>query len=214
MMPVEPVARPINKPELFVLTALSAVLHWWRLFTPDAVVFDELHYKHFAGHYLDGTHYYDVHPPLAKLLFAAVAKLSGASAQAMLGSDPVVSLRILPALLGTLVVPLVYVILRQLGAQRNVATIGASAILLENALLVDSRFALIEPIMIPFGLMAVALYLGARNRDKTSRWLLLVASAFAAGLSFSAKWTGASALAVVLSAWAFDVWRARRPLGR
>ncbi len=77
MMQGARIARPIWNPELAVFTVLSGVLHFARLFSPNAVLFDEAHYKRFAGHYLDGTFYYDVHPPLANLLYAAVAFVAG-----------------------------------------------------------------------------------------------------------------------------------------
>src|SRR5580765_4941186 len=83
-------------PELLVLTVLSVATHFWRLFTPNAVVFDELHFKHFAGHYFDHTFYFDVHPPLANLLFAAVARMAGVPAPTLLGDAPVPVLRIVP----------------------------------------------------------------------------------------------------------------------
>ena len=199
-------------PELLVLTALSALTHFWKLFTPNAVVFDEVHYKHFAGTYLAGTRYFDVHPPLANLLYAGVARVFGISATTLLGDEPAVQLRLLPALLGTLVVPLVYVILRQLGAARRTATLGAFAVLCENALLVDSRLTLIEPLLICFGLVAVTLYLAARGQRGAARWLLLGASAFFAGCALAAKWTGASALGLITVAWFFEQPRTRATL--
>lgn len=196
-------------PELFVLTALAAVTRFWHLFTPKAVVFDELHYKHFAGHYLNGTHYYDVHPPLGKLLYAAVARLLDVPASVMLGPDPVVGLRVLPAVFGTLMVPLAYLILRQLGAVRRVATLAAFAVLCENALIADSRFALLEPLLIGFGLIAISLYLAARRSSGNRRWLMLAFSAFAAGCAIAVKWTGASALGLIAVAWFFEERRTR-----
>ena len=205
--------RP-KTPELPLLTALSALLHFWHLFTPNAVVFDEMHYKHFAGHYLDGTHYFDVHPPFVKLLYAAVAWLAGVPANTMLGPAPVTILRVIPAFCGTLFVPLAYIILRQLGASRRVATLAGVAVLCENALLVDTRFALIEPIMICAALGAMSLYLAARRRNGLQRWALLAASTLLAGLAMTSKWTGASGLAVVLAAWAYDMWRESRRVPR
>src|SRR5215467_7626007 len=97
--------KRLRTPELLALTALSALSHFWRLFTPNVVVFDEKYYKEFAGHYLVGTFYTDVHPPLVNLLYAAVARLSGVPASALLGPEPVTVLRALPALCGTLIVP-------------------------------------------------------------------------------------------------------------
>jgi dolichyl-phosphate-mannose-protein mannosyltransferase len=205
--------RPFS-PELLVLTALSALTHFWKLFTPNVVVFDEVHYKHFAGTYLAGTRYFDVHPPLANLLYAAVARVFGISATTLLGNAPAVQLRLLPALLGTFVVPLVYVILRQLGAARRVATLGAFAVLCENALLLDSRLILIEPLLICVGLVAVTLYLAARERSGASRWFLLGTSAFFAGCALSAKWTGASALGLIMVAWFVEQPRTRATLRR
>lgn len=216
-MPVVPsvrFSRLIRAPELLAITILSAIAHFWRLSMPHAVVFDEMHYKRFSGHYLDATHYFDGHPPLVKLLFGAVAKLAGVPADAMLGTQPVEVIRVLPAFMGTLFAPLVYVILRQLGAARQVATLGAVAVLCENALLVDTRFALIEPFMIAIGLVAVVCFLESRGRDGAPHWILLAASAFTAGCAIASKWTGASALGLIMAAWAYDVWRTRPSIVR
>lgn len=202
--------RKIWNPELAIFAVLSAVLHFWQLFTPHAVIFDEAHYKRFAGHYLDGTFYYDVHPPLANLLYAAVAKLAGIPAATMLAVDaPVPVLRVLPAFFGAIVIPLVYVILRELGATRRVATFGAFVLLCENALLADSRFAFVEPLLIGFGIAAIACYLASRDRDGAARISWLVVSAIFAGCAISCKWTGASALGLIGLAWLYESWKTK-----
>src|SRR5215472_18767866 len=110
--------KRLLNPELYVLTAASALTHFWRLFTPNAVVWDEVYFKRFAGHYFNHAFYFDVHPPLANLLFAGVARIAGVPAATLLSDAPVPVLRILPALCGTLLVPLGYAMLRELGASR------------------------------------------------------------------------------------------------
>jgi dolichyl-phosphate-mannose-protein mannosyltransferase len=200
----------LRNPELIALTALSALTRFWRLFTPNAVVFDELHYEHYAGHYLNGTYYFDVHPPLGKLLYAAEARLFGVSPAVLLGGEPAPALRIMPALLGALLIPLIYILLRQLRASRSVAALGAFVVLCDNALLVDSRLILLEPLFIPLGVISIVLFLEARTLATTARLWVLALAAFAAGCAMSIKWTGASALAVILGVWLSDMLTERR----
>ena len=197
-------------PELAVLTILSAITRFWHLSTPNAVVFDETYYKTFAGHYLARSYFFDLHPPLGKLLFAAVAHVFGVPASTLIGPDPVVILRVLPAFFGTLMVPLAYIILRQLDGSRRVASLGAFAVLCENALIVDSRLTLMEPFLIGFGLAAITLFLAARHATGRSRYAWLATSALMAGCALSVKWTGASALGLILAAWFFDAAGSRR----
>jgi dolichyl-phosphate-mannose-protein mannosyltransferase len=197
-------ARLVFNPEFIALLGLSALTRFWSLFTPNAVVFDELHFEHHAGHYLDGTYYFDVHPPLGKLLYAAEARLFGISTGTLLAGQPAVVLRVLPALLGTLLVPLIYILLRQLRASRSVAALGGFLVLCDNALLVDSRLILLEPLLISFGLTAIVLFLAARAHAGAARLWLLSLAAFAAGCAISVKWTGASALGVILVVWLAD----------
>jgi dolichyl-phosphate-mannose-protein mannosyltransferase len=206
--------KRLLNPELLALTVLSAASHFWRLFTPNAVVFDEVYYKQFAGHYFAHTFYVDVHPPLANLLYAAVARIAGVPVEALLGEMPVPVLRVLPALCGALIVPLGYILLRELEGTRRVATLGAIALLCENALLVDTRLALVEPLIVCAGLAAVAAYLGARASTGGRRWALVALAGLLAGVDVSLKWTGASALGIILAVCAFDVWRSRAPSGR
>src|ERR1041384_5010836 len=144
--------RSGSLPELWILTALTAVLHFWRLLMPRAVVFDEMHYERFAGNFLNHSYLFDVHPPLGRMMFAGFAKLLGIPAAALTQPVPEPLLRVLPAAFGIALVPLVFILLRQLGATRRIATLGALAILLENALLVASRFILPDIFLIVFGL--------------------------------------------------------------
>lgn len=196
--------RAAALPELWVLSALSATLHFWHLFSPRAVVFDELWYEKFVGYYLTGAHFFDVHPPLGRLMFLGFASVLHLRPGDLLTPVAEPALRLLPALFGTILIPLVFVILRQLGASRRVATIAAIAVLLDNALLVMSRIILPDIFLIVFGLGAVSAYLAARVRAGTSRWGFLILSALLAGCALSVKWTGASGLGVVLAVWFVD----------
>jgi dolichyl-phosphate-mannose-protein mannosyltransferase len=208
-----PLARVRARPEVWALTAVSIALHFVKLYDPNAVVFDELHYERFTGDYLHHQYLFDVHPPLGRLLLAGAAALMRIPAAKFIAPEPVPLLRALPAAFGAALVPLIYLLLRQLGANRRIATLGATLLLLENALLVLSRIIVVDVVLIAFGMMALTSYLAARRRSGPSRWAWLTLSAALAGASLSVKWTGASALGMILAAWFVENVRGRRRLG-
>ncbi len=192
-----------------MLTAIAVLTRCWSLFTPAAVVFDEVYFKVYAGDYLTGSYYFDPHPPLGKLLLAAWAWITHQDPATLTGGDPAVVLRVLPAIAGALIIPVFYLFLRQLGASRRVSTLGAAVLLLDNALLVESRFILIDSMLILFGLAAVTCFLAARRHSGRLRFSLIAASALLAGLAASTKWTGLTALGLIGLIWLTDQLRRR-----
>ena len=197
--------------ELFVLAALALLTRCWGLFSPRIVIWDEVHFERFTAAYFSGRYYVDVHPPLGKLLLAGAARLLGVSGAALAANQSTPVLRILPAIAGALIIPVVYLILCELGAGRRVATLGGAMLLLDNALLVESRLILMDSMLALFGLTAVWLYLASRPRSGSTRWAFLVSAATMAGMAASIKWTGLSALGLILLAWcAESVVRRRR----
>lgn len=191
------------RPELIGLIVAAFATRITGLFTPNAVVFDEVYFKAFAGHYLDGFYYFDIHPPLGKLILAGLAKLLDLAPEALINGTAL-SLRFLPALAGLLLIPLIWGILRRLGASRPFAFLGAALVLFDNALLVESRFILMDTMLLLFGLGALYFYLVARDTITHWRWLWFATAAASAGAAASIKWTGLTALALIGLIWAWD----------
>lgn len=202
--------RFLARPELLLLVMLAALTRFWHLTTPHAFVFDEVYYEPFAGAYLAHSYIFDVHPPLGRMMFAATARLLGVPASMLMQPVPVPSLRLLSAFFGTLLVPLVYHMLRQLGASRRVAALAGAAVVFDNGLLMMSRVAVPDIVLIVFGLAAISCYLAARTRGGGPRVICVVAAALFAGLALSIKWTGASALGLILLALARETVTRRR----
>jgi dolichyl-phosphate-mannose-protein mannosyltransferase len=195
---------PRFQPELFVLTILALITRFWGLFSPRAVVWDEVHYEQFAGAYFTGNYYVDVHPPLGKLFFAAAARLLGISSGVLASAQPAPLLRVLPALAGALIIPLIYLLLRELGSGRRTATFGALLLLVDNAMLVESRLILPDMILLFFGMLAVLAYANARTSAGRMRLMWVAISAAAGGIALSIKWTGLSALALIGLVWVVE----------
>jgi dolichyl-phosphate-mannose-protein mannosyltransferase len=195
-------------PELVWLIFLAAMTRLAAITHPRAIVFDEVYFRETALRYLDGSYFFDLHPPLGKLLLAGWAKLVGVTATAQ-STDPAVALRVLPALAGTALVAVFYQLLRELAASRRVATFGTALLLLDNAILVESRLTLIDSMLLLFGISAITCYLASRRRTGRARWILLIVSAALAGMAVSTKLTGLSAIGVIGLVWLVQTLRNR-----
>src|SRR5205085_10354842 len=115
---------------LYMFTFIYLMFNYFR--------FDEVHFGKFASYYLRRTYYYDVHPPLGKLMFAGMGWLLNYDGHFLfehIGDDylknnvPYVGLRALPTTLGALYVPLVYSIMIESGYNIFAATLAAVLIL-------------------------------------------------------------------------------------
>lgn len=207
--------RLFRYPELWVVTVLALVTRLWQLGVPHAIVFDEVYFRQFASDYLSGHFFFDIHPPLVKLIFAGIGTLFHLSAaQVQSGMPGDVILRTLPAFAGAALVPLMYVIIRQLGLGRRIAAFGALLVLADNALLVESRFVLMDSLLLLFGMGALSAYLYLRRMTGAWRWLWVVIVAVLLGMLVSTKWTGLAIAGLIFATWVIDSVVRRAPWQR
>ncbi|XP_062361866.1 protein O-mannosyl-transferase 1 isoform X4 [Cinclus cinclus] len=192
---------------LVALTVMGLISRLWGLCYPRAVVFDEVYYGQFVSLYMKRIFFVDDSgPPFGHMLLALGGYLGGFDGNFLwnrIGAEysmnvPVWSLRFLPALAGALCVPLAYQILVELHFSHCAALGAALLILLENSLITQSRFMLLESILIFFILLAVLSYLKFYNLQKHSAfsgswwfWLLLtgVACSCAVGVKYMGLFT-------------------------
>ena len=101
-------------------------------------IFDEVHFGKFASYYILGQYYFDVHPPLAKMLFGLAGWFVGFDGHFQfdnIGDSyttnhvPFVGMRALPAILGSLTIPVIYAIMKESGYSTVIAAFSASIIL-------------------------------------------------------------------------------------
>ncbi len=192
-------------PEVWILTAVAFFTRLWQLDVPRAIVFDEVYFRQFAADYLNGHFFFDIHPPFVKLLFAGIGALFHLSAGQVTSGDPGgMILRILPALAGVFLVPLMYVIIRQLGLGRRIAVFGALLVLFDNALLLESRFVLMDSLLLLLGMGVLSSYLRLRRTKGNRRWVWVVATALLIGMLVSTKWTGLAVAGLIFVTWIIE----------
>jgi dolichyl-phosphate-mannose--protein O-mannosyl transferase len=178
---------------------------------PAEVVFDETYFLKFIGYYWNGSYFFDVHPPFAKLLFVLFAYLTGVTPSADIGSigttiDPsLVLFRLVPLVVGILLPVVIYYICRNLNISRTTSVVAGLFVCLENTLIIQSRFVLIDIILITAGFSSILFYLiykNSRHSPIVSR-LFLYASALSFAFCVSTKWTG---LFFIVPIAAFEIW--------
>lgn len=105
---------------------------------------------------------------------------------------PIFWLRLVPAICGSLLAPCVYKLLLQCKLNRWTAALGGFLIIFDNALLTQSRFILVESMLLTFSMGALLFLLKfQQSRPYGVAWLGngLLAAAFCA-LAFSVKFVG------------------------
>jgi dolichyl-phosphate-mannose--protein O-mannosyl transferase len=191
---------------LLILTALSALLHGFRLSEPRRVVFDEVHFGGFVSSYLgDRRYFFDIHPPHAKLLIAGVAALGGYHGdQSFKGlGDPInkvspALMRFTPAVAGTLLPAALFGFLLGLGATPMAAFLAGLAILLDNSVLLQTRIIALDGFLLTATFGALAVFLAAeRSETRPRRTVLALLAGALAGLAAGTKFTGLAALGLI-----------------
>lgn len=125
--------------------------------------FDELHYGKYVSLYMKNTFFFDSHPPLGKQLIAALAHFANYDGKFKfdkIGSSyndsvPLFALRFLPALFGSLTIPTVYHLMLEVGLTQGASLVAALLFLFDNALLTQSRFILVDSILLFFSLFGL-----------------------------------------------------------
>ncbi|KAG0358246.1 hypothetical protein BGZ54_010508 [Gamsiella multidivaricata] len=178
-----------------LLAAIATLVRIWKLAVPGAVVFDEQHFGGFAADYLKGEFFMDVHPPLGKMLYAAVAYMlrSDGDFEFVPGklysrNVPYIGMRMFAVACGVGLIPISYWTVKKSGHSTQAAMICAVLITFD------------APMMLFMGytMLAWINFYNYRNRPFTRGWWLwLFQTGFSLFLSSSVKWVGVFTIATV-----------------
>ena len=171
-----------NKKEkiaIAVLLALSLATHFAWFGYPDMTVFDEVHFGKFLSAYFTHAYYFDIHPPLGKLILAGWGWLWGfqpgfsfSNIGDVFPDNTYMALRFLPSLAGSLLPLVIYFIARKLKMGWPAALAAGLFVALDNALVVQSRLILLDSFLLLFGFGAVLCWLNSRDKPNRYPWLL------------------------------------------
>ena len=145
----------------------------YRLGFPRRLIWDEIYFPVFARDYLNGTPFFDLHPPLGKFIIAAGIVLVG---------DTPVGWRLMPALFGCSMIPLAAVLGWYYLGGKVAALLLATFVACETVLIVYSRTGLMDGIVVFFVLATFLSAVLVRRRGQVLWPTILL------GLSVAVKW--------------------------
>ncbi|KAJ1779767.1 hypothetical protein J3F80_001588 [Coemansia sp. RSA 2526] len=204
---------------LLVISMAAVVVRCYKLSNPANVVFDEVHFGKFAGKYLNSTYFFDLHPPLAKMMFAAVGRLAGYDGVfdfKSIGLDyiaanvPYVAMRLMPALLGAATVPATYATVRACGYAMDTAALAALLVCVENGLVTQSRLILLDSPLVFFTVLTLlcwSMFWTVQDRPFSRVWWAwLLATGLTMGCAASCKWVAFFLIPTIGLSTLHDLW--------
>lgn len=182
---------------LIIITFLSFTSRFWVLHNPDAVVFDEVHFGNFTNWYTMSEFFYDIHPPLGKLvmfLFANLSEYDGSIqfskyyAQSFHNTQYII-LRITPAFFSSLCAPLIYLTLRFDSFSPYAAFISSFMIICDSSLLTEQRYILSDGMLHFFCCLFFCVFAYTNSLNPfTCRWIIfMILSGATLGCACSSK---------------------------
>src|SRR3989344_2078192 len=205
------------KKGLLIITLLSATTHFAFFSYPNQTVFDEVHFGKFISGYYTHEYYFDIHPPLGKLVVAGFAKIfdfkpdlpdgkagfSFAQICEKFHVEKYLALRFLPSLAGALLPVVIFLLALQLKFTPIGAFVAGFLVAIENALIVQTHFILMDGFLLIFGFLTLLFYFKLRYTLHASRYKILMA--IFGGLTISIKWTGLTflALPLIIETWSY-----------
>jgi predicted membrane-bound dolichyl-phosphate-mannose-protein mannosyltransferase len=191
---------------MLVLTLAFGGLRHHNLAAPADLIFDEVYHAKAGEEIYAGKAPNEwVHPPLAKLIIGLGIKAHGMNSYGW---------RFMPWLAGTLVLPLLYILSRNVIPDRRFAVLGALLLALDGCYFVLSRTAMTNVFAVFFEVATLTLFLlylkqASRPAGRLGHGWYLLGTSLMASLGVSTRWTCLWLLAFVAATyglhtiWAF-----------
>ena len=195
---------------LIIATLLAIATRLYRIDYPAEVVFDEVHFGKFASYYLEGRFFFDLHPPFGKMIYYFLGWLVGYDGSFKFDHiemsyldtgtatpPPYILYRTFNAILGALVVPVVFLILKQLNLRAVTCLFGSLLVTFDTAQVTQTRFIFLDSSLLLSIACAFYCYLRfykiqvVREMSFSRRWYLwLILTGISLSCCISIKYVG------------------------
>lgn len=193
-----------------ILTILSSIVRLYRIDASPSVVWDEAHFGKFGSYYLKRSFYFDVHPPLGKLLVALSGYLAGYDGSFDFESSidypencDYVMMRCFNCIFGILCTPVAYKTAVAMGFSQWTVWLISLLVVFEMMSLTLSKFILLDSFLLFFTVLCFYClvnlhHLRVSNKLLTFKGLFWLSfTGFSIGCVCSVKWVGLFVTALI-----------------
>lgn len=155
--------RKLRSPQLgivdlalcFIIMITSIFMRLWLVDYPPKSIFDEVHFGNFTNWYTQSQFFFDIHPPLAKLLMFTIANLSEYQGDLnfvynfseIYQHGAFVTLRITPSMFSGVCPALIYIAMRILDYSYLSALTASMIIFFDTSMLAEGKYILSDGIL-------------------------------------------------------------------
>ncbi|XP_012580069.1 PREDICTED: protein O-mannosyl-transferase 2 isoform X1 [Condylura cristata] len=165
---------------LALVTLLSFATRFHRLDQPQHICWDETHFGKMGSYYINRTFFFDVHPPLGKMLIGLAGYLSGYDGTFLFQKPgdkyehhSYLGMRGFCACLGSLLVPFAYLTVLELSRSLPAALLAAALLIFDTGCLTLSQYILLDPILMFFimaAMLSMVKYNSCADRPFSAPW--------------------------------------------
>lgn len=199
------------------IVTLACTTRLYNISQPDHVCWDETHFGKMGSWYINRTFFFDVHPPLGKMLIAFSGYFTGYDGKFPFekpgdkyGNTNYVGMRTFCATLGMFLVPFSYLTVWEMTQSLSAATFAAVFILCDVGILTLTRYILLDPIFLFFMMgtvFGITKFRSLYNRPFSySWWFWLFFTGFMMASCVSVKFVGLFTVILVGLMTVEDLW--------
>ncbi|KAM6203180.1 protein O-mannosyl-transferase 2 [Rhynchocyon petersi] len=165
---------------LGLVTLLSFATRFHRLDEPPHICWDETHFGKMGSYYINRTFFFDVHPPLGKMLIGLAGYLSGYDGTFLFEKPgdkyehhSYMGMRGFCAFLGSWLIPFAYLIVLELSKSPPAALLTAGLLIFDTGCLTLSQYILLDPILMFFimaAMLSMVKYNSCADRPFSAPW--------------------------------------------
>ncbi|XP_053553342.1 protein O-mannosyl-transferase 2 [Bombina bombina] len=203
---------------LGLVILLSFITRFYSLAEPPHVCWDETHFGKMGSYYINRTFFFDVHPPLGKMLIGLAGYMSGYNGSFSFlkpgqsyETHNYLGMRGLCAFMGSWLPPFAFLIVLELSKSLPAALLTAALIILDTGCITLSQYILLDPILMFFIMGAVLCMVKfqscAKKPFSSSWWLWLSLTGVNLAGALGVKFVGLFVVIMVGLNTAQDLWQ-------